>query len=118
MSTIGSLFTYGTLRKYKEPTHKLVGYRLFAFKGNFDFPYVVPATDSSVYGNIVETSPNQLKAFDSYEGVERGFYIRTQVSVENIKTGRAELCWVYEAGKLLDSVTTPAPISSGDWFKQ
>lgn len=118
MTEINKLFAYGTLRQDKEATHKLLGFQLFGFQGNFEFPYITPATDATVLGNVLDVTPTQLKGYDRYEGIERGFYVRTQVAVEDLKTGKVETCWVYEAGNVLDGVETPNPIASGDWFNR
>lgn len=112
------IFTYGTLRNGKEPTHKLPGYMMFAVQGKlFNFPVIQPYpwTDSppAVAGNVIEVSDEELQQLDKYEGVERGLYVRTEVVVYELgkSVAKPEIVQAYIGGPAL--VNTPIP--SGVW---
>ena len=114
------LFTYGTLRQEREPTHFIYGYELYNYYDKF--PYVVPALaydtgtarrqELMVKGNLVQLSDQELKACDKYEGLENKLFKRVKVPVYSLQSLLPELrAFVYLADRI-----APTRIESGDWF--
>jgi gamma-glutamylcyclotransferase (GGCT)/AIG2-like uncharacterized protein YtfP len=111
------VFVYGTLRENPdEPAPwQLLGYKMFAYpNGNFPFPYITKTgkTDDVVYGELLEVSAKQLKELDRYEGIERGLYVREEVSAYGVHhVGVEHNVFVYVERSL-----HPTAIPSGNWF--
>ena len=117
MARLSKVFTYGTLRDKKQPTHRLPGYMMFKVVGktsNFPFIQAYPWDDRQpeIYGNILEVTDDQLEKLDQYEYIKNGLYVRQKVAVYEMKTpAEPEIMWAYIGGPAL----TSTPIPSGDW---
>lgn len=109
------VFVYGTLRRNKNATHKLEGYRLFD-TGNF--PFIRPVRDGvskdafSVLGEVVEVDDNKLKLFDRYENIKGGLYTRETVEAIDLNTDLVVQCFSYVGTEIF----FPQSIDSGNWF--
>lgn len=119
---MAKLFVYGTLRKDKDPETTppfvLGGYKMFVYKGNFEFPYIQKTgnPEDRVLGEVLTVSNTQLKELDLYEGVARGMYSRDTVRVHNTDNDehlQFEECFVY-----VEKDFAPKPVLSGNWFRR
>lgn len=115
------VFTYGTLMpqdeagNFKEPTSFILGYEMYNYHNHY--PYIVKSEDKEamVVGHVLEADEADLAWMDSYEGVDRGLYVREETEVHNIKDGEAEqeMAQVYVSGGHL-----PHRVVSGDWTRK
>jgi gamma-glutamylcyclotransferase (GGCT)/AIG2-like uncharacterized protein YtfP len=84
----------------------------------FSFPFVEEVAQDSyefVVGNILEVNDARLKVLDTYEGVDKGLYIRKREWVLPIgRSDGAEHVWVYIGGPAL---VYPI-VNSGDWLNR
>lgn len=118
---MAKLFVYGTLRKDKEPTGKppfvLIGYKMFAYSGNFEFPYIQRTRnpEDKVLGELLTVSESKLKELDRYEGVDRGMYSRDLVTVHTTSETPASIDNVHV---YVEKGFAPKPVLSGNWFRR
>ena len=121
MTGAGDLvFVYGTLRTGQASSSRLLAGRETTPAVLDDhelrlgeWPWVGPATGSSVVGELVEVEPALLAELDLLEDVAGGWYHRRRRAVR-LSDGSAAEAWVYTAGTVAGPADRVVP--GGDWL--